>query len=208
MARSRGSRALAEAIRESQQRRSTPEGEKPKGIEGHIANLERSFVQFEQREADRVFKQRREQAREEIVESLRTRGEEFPFVVALGLEETVADMIENEARNGRELTEDEAAKQIEELVSSRKEALAKIPALRELVQPGSADGGKKDDKSKPKDGEEGKKTGSESAEGQASGETLDNGLQSESQDSQGDDEIEDDETAFARMIEVLSGTGS
>lgn len=195
----KGAQELAAIIRDSQARKTKPKGEAPKGVEGHIAALESTFREFEERVETRSLEQRRQAARDTIVGYVTSKAEEYPLLTALELESAVVDFIESEAARGVIVTEDDAAKQIESALASKMEKLAQVKPLRALVleKKDSGEGGKAS-----KEGKEGKKGGSESAKGQGSSSTLDNGLQSESQDSQGE-EYEDKETAIARAIEVL-----
>ena len=91
-----------------------------------VETLKRALQEKEAAEARRIEEAQLFEARNKITEYVSSKADKYPFLVALGLEEAVADRVHQAYLNGQVLSEDEAAMEIEDRLAKRRDPLGKL----------------------------------------------------------------------------------
>ena len=91
-----------------------------------VETLKRAIEQREAEEAKRAEEAQLFEAKTKISEYVVSTADKYPLTVALGFEEAVADLVHQEFLNGRAISEDQAASEIEKKLAARKDKLAPL----------------------------------------------------------------------------------
>jgi len=126
---------FAEAIGRPQQAAAAPAKptQQADDVRRELAELKQRLEAREREEAQRTQLQQLTEAEQKVTDFVRQKSEEFPFTTAFGLEGAVYDRVLHSYQAGQPMSEMQAARDIEESLTGKLEALAKIPAVRDAV---------------------------------------------------------------------------